>query len=101
MEIDVVSDKANLYLDRREIKIKIIHENEATPKRIDVFKSAVDKFSLDPENTVLIKLETRRGTNISFALIYYYPEGIDWPTIEPIKRKKVISIGEEKSEEKG
>lgn len=100
MEIDVVSDRSNLYLDRREIEIKIMHENEATPKRVDVFKSVVDKFSLDPKNTVLIKLETGRGTNISFALIYYYPDGIDWSTIEPIKRNKVISVGEEESEKK-
>ncbi len=100
MEINVVSDEDNPYLDRREIKIKIIHENEATPKRVDVFKSAIDKFSLNPKNTILIKLETRRGANTSFALIYYYPKGIDWSTIEPIKRNKVIEIGEEKPEEK-
>ena len=98
MEINVIRDEVNPYLDRREIEIEIIHENEATPKRIDVFKSVIDKFSLDPKNTILIKLETRRGTSISSALIYYYPKGIDWSTIEPIKRNKVIEIGEEESE---
>jgi ribosomal protein S24E len=91
----------NPYLDRKEIEVKILHEGEATPKRVEVFKSVVERLSLDIDKTILISLETIRGTNTSVALIYYYPNGIDWSTIEPVKRNKVIQVGEEKPEEKG
>ena len=101
MEIQVIRDDENPYLDRREIEIKIIHEKDATPKRFDVFKVITEKLSLNQKNTVLMKINTIRGSNTSIALIYYYPKGIDWSTIEPIKRNKVIEVGEEKPEKEG
>ncbi len=101
MKLEIIKEVENPYLDRKEIEIKILHEGEPTPKRVDVFKSAVDRLSLDGDKTILISLETIRGTNTSVALIYYYPNGIDWSTIEPVKRNKVIQVGEEKSEEEG
>lgn len=99
MEIEILNEVENPYLDRKEIELKVLHEGEPTPKRVDVFKKVIERFSLDPSNTILISLKTVRGTNTSIALIYYYPNGIDWSTIEPVKRGKVIQIGEEKSEE--
>ncbi len=101
MEMKVLKEVENPYLDRREIEVKILHEKEATPKRLDVFKGVVERFSLEPDKTILVSLKTLRGTNTSVALIYYYPNGIDWSTIEPVKRNKVIQIGEEKPEEEG
>ena len=101
MEIKVLNETENPYLDRRELEIKIIHDKNATPKRVEVFKTIVERFTLDPEKMILMSLRTLRGTNKSIALIYYYPDGIDWSTIEPVKRSKVIKIGEEKSKEEG
>jgi len=101
MEIKVVEEKDNKYLDRKEIRIHIYHPKEATPKKLDILKYIVDRFSLDPNKTILMCIKTFYGENRSEALIYYYPDGIDWSTIEPPKRKKVIKIGEEKSEKEG
>lgn len=101
MKFEVVNDIDNPYLDRREIEIMIYHEGIATPKRIDLFKQVIEKFSLNPAKTLLMSIHTVRGTNTSLALIYYYQNGIDWSTIEPVKRDiKVIGLGEEDSEEK-
>ena len=101
MEIRVLRDEMNPFLDRREIELEIVHEGGATPKRIEVFKEVVKRFSLDPDKTLLMYLKTIRGTNKSQALIYYYPNGIDWSTIEPPKRRKVIKLGEEEREAQG
>ncbi len=101
MEYRIIRDEINKFLDRREIELEIVHEGRATPKRVIVFKEIVEKFSLDPDKTILMYLKTMRGTNKSIALIYYYPNGIDWSTIEPIKRKKVIKLGEGEGKEEG
>ena len=101
MEIEVTKDIENRFLDRREIEFIVRHEGSATPKRVEVFKSLVDKLSLDPDKSVLIYIKTLLGTNTSKGLLYYYPNGIDWSTIEPPHRRKVIKIGEEESEEEG
>ena len=67
---------------------------------IDELNYVTNKFSLEPDKTLLLYIRTLYGENKSEALIYYYPNGIDWSTIEPTKRNKVIKIGEEESEEK-
>lgn len=90
MEIEVVYDRFNPYLDRREIELKIRHEGGNMPKRSEVFNAAVRLFSLNPENTVLIRVEGLRGKAESRALIYYYPNGIVWSTIEPPKRRALM-----------
>ena len=99
MDIEIIEDKLNKYLDRREIKVEIKHPSEPTPNRESVFKYVIERLSLKPENTIIMYIKTVYGENRSEALIYYYPNGIDWSTIEPTKRKKVIKIGEEKPEE--
>jgi len=99
--IEVVKDYFNEYLDRREIILRIKHLKQSTPKRVDVLKYAIKRFSLDPDKTLLMYVKSLYGQNVSEALIYYYPNGIDWSTIEPPKRRKVIKIGEEESKEEG
>jgi len=101
MEIEIVKEQDNKFLDRKEIEFIIKHERETTPKRIEVFKQLIEKLSLDPDNSVLIYIKTLLGTNMSKGLLYYYPNGIDWSTIEPPNRRKVIKIGEEESQEEG
>jgi len=100
MEIEVLEERENKYLDRIEIRLSIRHPRSSTPRREEVFNYIVNKFSLKPENTILMYIKTIYGENRSEALIYYYPNGVDWSTIEPTKRKKVMKIGEEESEEK-
>lgn len=99
MEIEIIDDKENKYLDRREIILRINHPERPTPSRQEVLKYVLNRFSLDPEKTILMYIKTFYGENKSEALIYYYPNGIDWSTIEPTKRERVIKVGEEKSEE--
>ncbi|MEM0056923.1 MAG: hypothetical protein QXH96_00345 [Candidatus Geothermarchaeota archaeon] len=90
MKIEVICDRFNPYLDRREIELRIYHEGSSIPKKSDVFNAAVRLFSLNPENTVVIRVEGLRGKAESRALIYYYPNGIVWSTIEPPKRKALM-----------
>ena len=101
MEIKVVSEKKNPYMDREEYILEIDHSGEATPKRRDIAEYLRDKLGLDLSRCILVKISTLTGASRSHAFIYYYPNGIDWSQIEPIDREKVMHIGEEKSEAEG
>ncbi len=101
LEIEIIKETDNKFLNRVEYEFIIKHEGGPTPSRVEVFKELVNKLSIDPEKSVLIYIKTLLGKNTSNGLLYYYPDGIDWSTIEPPHRRKVIKIGEEESKEKG
>ncbi len=98
MNIEVAMERDNPFIDRREILLRIEHVGEATPGKKDIAKFLVERLGLEPDKTFIAWIKTYTGTNRSEALIYYYPDGIDWSTIEPTKRGKVISLGEEESQ---
>jgi|Deesub1362B_J571_1020462.scaffolds.fasta_scaffold00004_318 ribosomal protein S24E len=101
MEIKVVSEKKNPYMDRVEYVLELDHSGEATPKRELIIEYIKERLSLDPSKCILLKIDTLTGASKSTALIYYYPDGIDWSQIEAVHRRKVIEIGKEESEAKG
>ena len=98
MKIEVVEERRNPYLDRVETRLRIEHVGEPTPSRNDISRFIVDRLGYEPDKSLIAYIKTYTGMNVSEALIYYYPNGIDWSTIEPTKRGKVIRIGEEESE---
>jgi len=54
------------------------------------------------ENPFLDRVETETGMNKAYALIYYYPNGIDFSQIEPPDRVKVAAnYLREKEKEEG
>jgi ribosomal protein S24E len=101
MEIKLVSEKENPYMDRVEYILEVDHAGEATPKRVDIAEFLRSKLSLDLSKCLLVKISTVTGASKSHAFIYYYPNGIDWSQIEPVDRGKVVVVGEEESEAEG
>jgi len=98
MKFEIVEEKKNPYLDRVECIIRIEHSGEPTPSKKDVSSFVLERLNYEPNKTLIAYIKTYTGMNVSEALIYYYPNGIDWSAIEPTKRDKVIKVGEEKSE---
>ncbi|HIQ13032.1 MAG TPA: hypothetical protein EYH44_01390 [Thermoprotei archaeon] len=98
MEFKVVYDRRNPYLDRVEVLLEVRHEGRPTPSRGDIARYIMDRLGYPLDKVLIASIETFTGMNKSEVLIYYYPDGIDWSTIEPVKRGKVIRIGEEESE---
>jgi len=97
MKIEIIREKNNILLDRKEIEFIVKHEERGTPSRKEVFNQLISKISLDPNKSVLIYLKSSHGKSKSEGLLYYFPKGIIWSTIEPPYRRKVIKDGEEES----
>ncbi len=97
MEVEVISERDNPFLDRREYRLGFRHGGEATPSRETVVRHVVERMGLERDKVFVASLETYTGMGYTVATIYYYPNGIDWSTIEPSKRWKVKAGGEEES----
>jgi ribosomal protein S24E len=101
LEFKVVAERDNKFLDRVEIEVEVEHSGSATPRREDIYRFVVDKLSLDASKCLIKKIVSGTGVARSRALIYYFPNGIDWSQIEPIDRGKVMVVGEEETEAQG
>ncbi len=72
MEIKIVEKKDNPLLKRREVKFMVVHKGEATPRQDDVREKVAALVGADSKLTIIDRLRTSAGTNVSggFAKIY-------------------------------
>lgn len=91
MKIEVLEEKVNPYLNRREILLEVFHKGQRTPSKREVSNILVDKLGLDPDKTMIMYIKTATGMNRSLIFLHYYPDGIDWSQIEPPDRGKLAT----------
>ena len=85
MEMDILKEKENHLLKRKELEIEIKHE-KATPSKTDIVKELSTRYSVPEENIVLDYVETGKGTRSAFAKAKLYKEK---PKIKVKKSKEV------------
>lgn len=76
MKVEIVQEKENKPLARREVNFRIEHIGDTTPSRADVHSKVVAHYDADPENVVISKIKTRFGVGITdgIARIYSDPD---------------------------
>jgi small subunit ribosomal protein S24e len=72
-EVSIANDFNNKLLKRREVSVSMDYEG-ATPSRAEIKKSVSDKFNLNKETMVIIKVSTLFGTNKAKILIHEYAD---------------------------
>jgi ribosomal protein S24E len=60
MELKITEDRENALFNRREISMHV-HGFEATPKREEIKQELCKKLNLNPELTVIVKIDQRFG----------------------------------------
>ncbi|MFH0861489.1 MAG: 30S ribosomal protein S24e [Candidatus Altiarchaeota archaeon] len=73
MEVEVLSDRKNPLLKRREVKIKVSFQG-MTPKRMDVRSKVVAVLNSDKELTVLDALEPEFGAQLAQGYVKVYDD---------------------------
>lgn len=98
MDIEIVQEKENILLKRRELKLNIKHPQSPTPKKEDLVKEIATKYSVPEDHVVVDYIFTKKGVQESMARIKIYQEV---PKIK-IKEKKAEKKpkGEKPKEEK-
>jgi small subunit ribosomal protein S24e len=76
LKIEILNERENKLLSRREIEFAVNHAGEGTPSRADIRAKIVAQFDADAETVVIRSLDTSFGSGATkgFARIYSNPE---------------------------
>ena len=54
LKMDVVEERENKFLKRKDLMINLDHKGEATPKKDDLIAKIAEKFKADPKKIEII-----------------------------------------------
>jgi ribosomal protein S24E len=74
MELNILKEKENVFLNRKELEIEINHNAAATPSKAEIIKELSARYSAPEENIVINYILTKKGTNIAFVKAKIYKE---------------------------
>jgi len=96
MEFEIIEEKENILLKRKELKLKIKHPQSPTPKKQDLIKEIAQKYSVPEDHIIINYIFTSRGVQESTAKIKIYQEA---PKIKIKEKKAEEKPKEEKPKE--
>jgi len=83
MEVNIVSQKENPLLKRKEIRFNVKHVAGATPPRLEVRKAVADALKSNVDLIFVKKFETRPGTHTAEGVANLYDSAEQAKLIEP------------------
>ncbi len=97
MKIEIVNERKNPLLNRREIRFRAYYEG-ATPRLIDVRKKLISTLKSDDKLTILNSIKSEFGRHAAVGYVKVYANE-DSMTVEPKHRiKKNFEVKEKKPE---
>ncbi len=89
MKFEILHEKENKPLARKEIQFRVDHRGTGTPSRADVKDKIVAQFDADPMAVVVRQMETKYGLGVSegFARIYENPEKMKLVELDHIVKR--------------
>jgi len=96
MKIEILQERLNGPLRRKEIEFRIEHIGGTTPSRADVRAKIAAQFNADLERVVVRSLRTLYGAGITLGRARIYDDVSD---VEKIENKYVLKRHEPKKAE--
>ncbi len=102
MELEIIEDKENRLLNRREIHFRIIHANETTPKRDEVITHLVQSTGTSREKIVVDHIKPEYGIPHckGYAKVYKTKEDALHIERKPILKRNKLNVGDTKGKKK-
>ncbi|MEM5766323.1 MAG: hypothetical protein QW423_01660 [Candidatus Aenigmatarchaeota archaeon] len=97
MEIEVLEERDNVLLKRKEIKLGIKHAGSPTPKKQDLIKEIAARYSISEDHVIVDYIFTKKGLQESFAKVKIYQE---LPKAKKKEEVKELPKAEQKEEVK-
>ena len=96
MKIEILNERENKPLARREIDFRVDHAGASTPSRADVRAKIVAQFNADKDSVIIKSLDTKFGAGMTegTARIYTDPE-----QMKKIELDHIVKRHEEKGAE--
>ncbi len=105
MEIEIVEERDNPLLFRKEVHFVVRHEDGGTPRRSEVLRKLAAMLDVDKEVVLIHRMESEFGKRETRGYAKVYRSYEDLEDIEPdhlIERhKRTLEELEEESEEEG
>lgn len=96
MKIEVLNERENKLLSRREIEFKVNHPGEGTPSRADIRAKIVAQFDADSSAVVIRSLGTSFGSGATKGLARIYS---DSEQMKRVELNHIVKRHEEKKAE--
>jgi len=93
MNYEMVEEKDNLFLKRKELKIIIKHPKQATPKKDEIVSELSEKYKKEKDCVIVDYIFTKKGLNESLARVKIYEE-------KPKKKERPKEVKEKVKESK-
>jgi len=94
MDINVIEEKENPFFERKEIKLELNHEGEATPPKNKLLEEISSKYKVEKDLIVIDYIFSKKGANKSIAKVKVYKK-------KPKIKKKGKKVEKPKEEKRG
>jgi len=98
MELKILEEDANELFNRKEIRFEVIHEDEPTPKLVDIRRLIAQKTNSMIIHVIIDDVETLFGIGRTIGEARVYANKDDLLSYEPkylLKRNELIEVKEE------
>jgi small subunit ribosomal protein S24e len=82
MKIEILSEKDNKPLARREIEFRVEHRGATTPSRADICDKIVAQFDADASRVVVRSMNTKYGVGITDGTARIYDDADQMKRVE-------------------
>ena len=82
MNIEILNERENKPLGRKEIAFQIDHTGESTPSRADIRSKIVAQFDADASSVAISTLDTNFGIGITKGNAHIYTDAAQMKRIE-------------------
>ena len=86
MQIEVMEEEDNVVLNRKELKVKVLH-SAGTPSRVEVKNSVAAQFNVGPELVIVDNMKTAFGKKETTAYIKIYESA---ETAQQLEREHIL-----------
>ncbi len=97
MEINIKSDRENKLFGRREVEFAATYHGSKTPSREEIKEEICKRLSLNPDTTVVIRIDQAYGSTASNVEVHSYS---DKETMERLVKKRDKKGGKAKATKK-
>jgi small subunit ribosomal protein S24e len=99
MKIEILKERDNKPLARKEVDFRVDHVGASTPSRADIRAKIVAQFDADKESVIIKKLDTKFGAGITEGSARIYSDSDQMKRIELDHIVKRHISNEKKEEE--
>ena len=83
MQVQILSQKENPLLKRKEIRFNVKHDASSTPPRLEIRRAVADALRANVDLVFVKKCETRAGMHTALGVANLYDSAEQAKLIEP------------------